>query len=396
MTSRFCVRWHDAALAVLLCTLGCVELVAPARYDGSPVWPGPMGANLALVALLTLPLAVRGRWPTLVSVMVLGAAAVGSLVLGGAEATTEFIVFIVCSYTLAAHGRRLVLCVVVLVGTAALHEVRDPHVQGVGDIVWAFGLPLAGWLLGLGVRLRQQRIGQLESDAEVAERRHAQEVAAATAAERASIARELHDIVSHLVAVIVIQAQAGSRALPHDAATAADVLETIESSGRTALGELRQLLTVLAGEPEAPTEPRASLRRLPELLEQVRGSGLEVEFHGAAPGDLPVLVDVAAFRIVQEALTNVLRHAPGASARVGLEAGSQDLVVTVEDLGSSTGTTTPGTGRGLIGMRERATLAGGSVTARAQDSGFVVRAVFPLRDADDVAPAVRAAAGVHP
>jgi signal transduction histidine kinase len=380
VTSRFFARWRDAALAVVLCTLGCVELLAPARYDGSPVWPGPVGANLALVAVLTLPLALRGRWPTVVPVIVLAAAAAGSLALGGAEATTEFVVFIVCSYTLAAHGRRVVLCLVVLTGTAAIHEVRDPHVHGVGDVVWAFGLPLAAWLLGLAVRLRQQRIGQLESDAESAERRHAEEVAAATAAERASIARELHDIVSHLVAVIVIQAQAGSRALPHDAATAADVLRTIESSGRTALGELRQLLTVLAGEPEAATEPRASLRRLPELLEEVRRSGLDVEVHGAAPTDLPVLVDVAAFRIVQEALTNVLRHAVGASARVGLEAGSKDLVVTVEDLGASTPTSTPGAGRGLIGMRERAALAGGSVTARAEDTGFVVRAVLPLAE----------------
>lgn len=386
MTSPPRARWRDPALAAFLCALGYVELLAPARYDGSPVWPGPRAVNLVVVAALTLPLAFRRRRSTSVPLAVLAVAAAAALALGGSEATTEFLVFVVCSYTLAAHGRWLVTGGVAVLAVAAVHELRDPHVHGVGDVVWAFGLPLAAWLVGLAVRVRQQRIGQLESAAAAAERRHTEEVQAATAAERESIARELHDLVSHLVAVIVIQAQAGARSLPHDPTTAASVLETIESSGRTALGELRQLLTVLSGESGgAPTEPRASLRRLPALVEQVRSAGLEVVVEGEVAADVPVLADVAAFRIVQEALTNVLRHAPGARVAVTLLARDDVLVVTVEDGGSSAHpAASEGAGRGLIGMRERATLAGGTVTAEPHGNGFRVRAVLPLHDPDGI------------
>lgn len=382
-------RWADRTVAVLLCALGYVELLVPARYDGAPVWPGPLLLDVVLVAALTLPLMFRRTWPTAVPSGVLLVAAGAAVLVGGGEATTEFLVFIVCSYTLAAHASRAWWGGILVLAVAAVHEGTDPHVHGVGDVVWAFGVPVAAWIVGLAVRVRQQRIGHLESAAISAELRHADEVTAATTAERAAIARELHDIVSHLVAIIVIQAQAGSRALPHDVGTAATVLETIESSGRTALEELRQLLTVLAGEPVgAVNEPQASLRRLPELLAQVRSAGVEVACEGDIPSDLPLLVDVAAFRIVQEALTNTMRHAPGAQARVALRTQGDCLEIEVADCGGRAAATPhgQGSGRGLIGMRERAALAGGVVTAGPHGSGFRVRAALPLSDRVGAAP----------
>src|SRR6185437_12333434 len=206
--------------------------------------------------VLTLPLALRRRWPTAVNVSILGGLALISAAFGGSEATTGFLVFIVATFTLAAYGRWPLASAAAVVGAAVVHEVRDPHVHGLSDAVWALGRPAIAWLIGWARRTRVRRIGALESEALQAERRHAEQVAAATAAERAAIARELHDIVAHAVSVIVIQAQAGSRALPARTDVAADVLTTIESSARTALAELRRLLTLLSddGDP-ATTNP---------------------------------------------------------------------------------------------------------------------------------------------
>ncbi|QDP97817.1 sensor histidine kinase [Microlunatus elymi] len=378
---------RDPLVAAVLCALGYVELFVPARYGGDPVWPGPTAANVVLVAASTLPLAWRRRYPTAAPAGALLALGLGALLLGGAEATTSFLVFLVASFELAVQGRRSVLCASFVVLVGAVHELRDPHVQGVGDVVWGFGIMMAGWLAGWAVRTRQRRIGDLEDSAARASREHAEQVERATAAERAAIARELHDIVSHLVAVIVIQAQAGTRALPREPAVAAEVLATIESSGRAALGELRQLLGMLSGGDETASEPLASLSRLPELVERCRQAGLRVEVSGEPPTGLGLLTDATAYRVVQEALTNTIRHAPGAAVRVSVRAGDGRLVLEVADDGGGGGGGAAGTGRGLIGMRERIALVRGELEVGPHDRGWRMRAVLPL---DEVAAQVGA------
>jgi signal transduction histidine kinase len=378
-------RYRDVAFAVALCTAGEYELIAGVTYDGAPVWPGDRAANAVLIPLLTLPLAMRRRWATAVCLGVFAGLALTSGLLGGGEATTGFVLFIATTFTAAAHAQRRVLCVAAALTAGAVHELRDPHVHGLGDAVWALGMLVIAWLLGSAVRTRQQRISILEKDAAEAELRHAEQVAAATAAERAAIARELHDIVAHAVSVIVIQAQAGARALPGNAATAGEILEQIETSGRTALSELRGLLTLLAdGSEAADVHPAASLAQLDELIHRCRAAGQRVELTVDEPlPELSPLADLAAYRVVQEALTNTLRHSPGAVADLRLRRRGDLLEIRAQDNGRPPRTavngSSSGSGRGLIGMRERLALAGGRlVQAEPTDAGFVVRAEVPV------------------
>jgi len=378
---RELLPWLNPLLAGALCALGYVELLAPARYQGDPVWPGPVAANVAVVAGVTLPLAWRRRFPTAAPAVALVVLGVASAVLGGGEATTTFLVFIVATFTVVAHGRFPAAGAVGVVVVGAVHEVRDPHVHGVGDVVWAFGIVVVAALIGLAVRTRQLRIGDLETQAERAEREHSEQVMAALAAERAAIARELHDMVSHLVAVIVIQAQAGARALPADVEHAAEALATIEQSGRSALTELRQLLTVLSDE-ETHQVPLASLERLGELADGCRSAGLEIALEVNQVPPLSPLCDATAYRVIQEALTNTIRHAPGARTRVAVAELDGLVDIVVEDSGGGRGAGA-GAGRGLIGMRERVALAGGAVTAGPSDGGWRVHAELPLDQTAD-------------
>ena len=244
--------------------------------------------------------------------------------------------------------------------------------------------------------VRQHRIGSLETEAAGAAERHAFQIAVATAAERASIARELHDVVSHAVSVVVIQAQVGRRALPDDVPVAQESLASIETSARNAMTELRQLLTVLTPDdetvPTTPMVPVASLRHVDALIEECRAAGLTVEAEidpGVGPGT--PMADLAAYRLLQEALTNTMRHAPGATARVSVRQCGDMLEVTAADDGAPTTgpgpshpTTGPGTGRGLIGMRERVALAGGQlVEAGRRGDGFRVHALIPAAPGHD-------------
>jgi signal transduction histidine kinase len=382
-------RSRDLALALALCAGGEYELFAHVTYGGTAVWPGPTPANAVLIPLLTLPLVARRRWPTAVCLWVFAALAVSSAALGGGEATTTFLLFIAATFTAAAHARWRSVSAVVALAAGTVHEVRDRQVHGFGDVVWALGMLVIAWLLGTALRARVQRIGALESQAAEAERRHAEQVAAATAAERAAIARELHDIVAHAVSVIVIQAQAGTRALPHDLELVAGILDQIETSGRAALAELRGLLTLLADQ-DAPVDvaPTASLAQLDHLLDGARASGLDIDLDVERPlPPLSAVAELAAYRVVQEALTNTLRHAPGATARVRLRRRGGQLEIHAEDDGARDGLRVPsaaeGFGRGLIGMRERLALAGGRlVHAGRAGTGFRVHAVVPVEERD--------------
>jgi signal transduction histidine kinase len=376
-------RNRDIALAVVLCAGGEYELFDHVTYGGADVWPGPNAVNAVVIPLLTLPLAFRRRWPSAVSLYVLAGLAVTSIVLGGGEATTTFLLFLTAVFTGAAYARRPVLVAAAAVAAGVAHDLRDPQVHGLGDAVWGLGMLVAAWLIGWAVRTRQQRIGSLEAQAvEVAER-HAEQVAAVTARERRAIARELHDVVTHAVSVIVIQAQAGARALPQRSEVAADALAQIEETGRSALAELRGLLTLLTDEDtEIDVHPAASLAQLDELLDRCRASGLRVDLDADDElPRLPALADLAAFRVVQEALTNTLRHAPGASARVTIRRSEDVLEVVAEDDGATGDArgSADESGRGLIGMRERLALAGGRLVAAGPNaSGFRVHATVPL------------------
>lgn len=375
---------------MVLCAAGEYELFAGLTYAGRSVWPGPRPANAVIIPLLALPLVWRRRRPLAACLAGLSAITIASAVLGGGEATTEFVLIIVVVYSGAAYADRPVAVGAAAAVAGVVHALRDPAVKGVGDVVWAVGLLIVAFMLGRAVHARQSRITAMQREALLREREHALAVAAAAAAERAAIARELHDIVAHAVSVVVIQSQAGARALPACPDIAARTLLTIEETARTALTDLRRLLTVLGDAESNDTQPRplGSLAQLEELINTFRASGLDVRLN--VPLDLPRLsaaAELAGYRVVQEALTNAARYARGSTVDVTLTDFDGAVTVTVEDCGGQAigRASELGTGRGLTGMQQRLELVGGRLLeAGLHEGGFRVVATIPIGENERV------------
>ena len=374
---------RDVLLALALCAGAEYELASGAAYAGRAVWPGPRLMVAALIPVLTLPMAARRRKPLLTCIGVLTAITVLSAAFGGGEATSEFVLFIAVVFSGAAYTDRPVLVAAAALVAGAVHELRDPSVHGFGDAVWMLGMLAIAFLIGRAVRARQVHIGVLQDEATQREARHREQVAAATTAERAAIARELHDIVAHAVSVVVIQAQAGARALPDHPDAAANTLTTIEDSARTALADLRRLLTVLGDDDgNRGAAPIGSLAQLDELGQTFVGSGIDVTLEmGDQLPRLTPAAELAAYRIVQEALTNAARYARGShvDVTVCVIGGNLDLRVVNSPGTAMPGVADLGAGRGLIGMRQRLNLVGGRlVTAAPADGGYEVHASIPV------------------
>ncbi|GAA3247831.1 sensor histidine kinase [Dactylosporangium siamense] len=351
---------QDAFLAVLLL------VVAVMGYDPS---------NWILGGVCAAAVAVRRRWPIPAFAVALLAAAVSP-----ADLALPLVL-----YTVAAHRRRgvslpllgaglLVATARSVYGTGGGWQYTGPFGSGGQTLEpqeGTAGIPVLGallivaWAIGWGVRSRRAYLDEL-----------ARSAALAVAAERARIAREVHDVVAHGLAVIVMQAQGGAAAFAKRPADTLAALDTIMATGRASLADMRQVLS--SPDQVADAAPVPGLADLPRLVDRVRRAGTPVELRvdGAARA-VPTAVDVSAYRIIQEALTNTMKHAgPGARARVSVTYGATELVLSSVDDGRSA---TAGTGNGQRGMRERATLLGGSVTAGpGPDGGYVVRARIPL------------------
>jgi signal transduction histidine kinase len=235
------------------------------------------------------------------------------------------------------------------------------------------------------MRARHDREVALERRHEMLEQDRAAREAAAITAERARIARELHDVVAHAVSVIVVQARGGRRALADDPGAAREAFDAIEQQGSAAMTEMRRLLGMLRDTDEsAERAPQPGLRNVDDLARQMTEAGLPVEVVvEGMPVELPPGIDLSAYRVVQEALTNALRHAGPVTAQVVIRYGEDDVEVEVIDSGPGPAAAArpgPGTenGHGLAGMRERVSLFGGQlVTETRPGGGFAVRATFP-------------------
>ncbi|GGT90539.1 sensor histidine kinase [Streptomyces violascens] len=244
-----------------------------------------------------------------------------------------------------------------------------PWGQEVGVAAWAVAIAAVAEL----VRVRREQWARERAGRAAAEKRRADE-------ERLRIARELHDVLAHSISVINVQAGVGLALLDSDPEQARTALTTIKSASKEALGEVRQVLETLRAPGEAPRSPAPGLERLPELVEQAASAGLTVETtitgksEALSPG-----TDLAAFRIVQEALTNVVRHSAARTARVAVGYESGALLLRVDDDGPPSGGDAGGSGNGLIGMRERAAALGGTIDAGpVAGGGFRVTARLPL------------------
>jgi signal transduction histidine kinase len=372
----------DVGVPVLLAVLAVTQLVA-GRPPGNP-------AVLTVSALgAVLPLAARRRYPLTVTVVVMAAVVAQVVAAGGEPATfASFLAAMVCVYTLAREAQPVPMVVgfvlvAVAVTTTALLQARTAPIH-VFDAVYPlvyFGI--AGGL-GAFVRQRALRLSAVEGRATALEGALEREAELAAGQERARIARELHDVVAHGLSLMVVQAEAAEEMLTRSPEAAAQPLRRVQDTGRQSLAEMRRLLGVLrsAGDDAASTAPQPSLRRLPDLVREAADVGLTVDVDIVGePADLALGVELAAYRIVQEALTNTRRHARARSARVRLSYSPEVLRVEVTDDGTGTGRPNPA-GHGLIGMRERAALYAGSLDAGPNpDGGFRVVAVLPLGDA---------------
>ncbi|GES33378.1 histidine kinase [Streptomyces angustmyceticus] len=270
------------------------------------------------------------------------------------------------------------------------HDGPAPWEQEFFVLAWVVAVVALSEL----ARVRREQLARARAERAAAERRRADE-------ERLRIARELHDVLAHSISVINVQAGMGLALLDSDPEQARSALTTIKDASKEALGEVRQVLDTLRAPGDAPRSPAPGLDRLPELTEQARSAGLAVEVTTeGAPATLAPGTDLAAFRIVQEALTNVVRHSGSRTARVLLIHAPGALEIRVDDDGPATAAAVgpAGGGNGLVGMRERAAALGGTVEAGPRpDGGFRVRARIPLPgtpdpgragpDADTVLPA---------
>jgi signal transduction histidine kinase len=224
-------------------------------------------------------------------------------------------------------------------------------------------------------------VGDRERRAQIAERERDLVAREAVVEERARIARELHDVIAHHVSMIVLQAGAERRVLDDANASTREVLETVERTGRSALTEMRRLLGMLRGDANESLTPQPGLSNVPTLVTQLREAGLPVELHiEGERRELPVGIELSAYRIVQEALTNALKHAGEARASVNIRYGSDSLELEIADDGTGAMTPVSSGGHGLVGMRERVALYGGRLDAgRRPNGGFAVRVLLPIR-----------------
>jgi signal transduction histidine kinase len=292
---------------------------------------------------------------------------------------------LIALYTVAAHcdRRRSRIALAGAAGGLLIVMITarwDVNIGNITSNVVVFG---TAWLIGENVRGRRAFVAGLQERAELAEATRLEEARRAVAEERTRIARELHDVVAHSMSVMIVQAGAARQVLGRDPAMATEALQSIEATGREAMTEMRRLLGVLREEGDAPDLlPQPTVKDLHALLEPCVEAGLAVtvEVEGEAR-DLPPGVDLSAYRIVQEALTNARKHAGPASATVRLRyaADALDVEVTDDGRGASGGSATESGGHGLIGMRERVELFGGDLEAGPRiGGGFAVRAHLPL------------------
>lgn len=347
--------------------------------------PGPTVVLVPSVLLWTLPLLWRRRFPFAAPACVFAVQAISAFAgeaVGGAvtAAAPLFLAF----WTLGAHNERKQAVAGVLLGAASIVVVADRDARLAADeatsaIVIFGALSLVAFVL----RRRASRAGALEKKATHLEREREDRARAAVAAERRRVARDLHDVIAHSVSVMTIQAGAARLLLAEEPQRACEPLVSVEETGRQTLTEMRRLLGILrVDEAEVALAPRPGLAALGGLLAQVRTAGLPVEFAVAGPPRaLPPGVELAAYRIVQEALTNARKHCTPVGAGVALRYGRDALEVEITNEGRYVARADGG-GHGLVGMRERVALYGGVLEAGPRaEGGYRVRARLPIEPA---------------
>jgi signal transduction histidine kinase len=355
----------DRAVAALLTVMLQIE-----------VWvTGPVPHQLVVALLgplVTLAVAVRRLHPVAVGV---GAGLLGDVVAGvwGPPSLLSYgLAWICCMYGFAVWSPPRPFAIgLTVIAVGGL-------VSAVGPVTFKSSVQFVV-VSTVVILLVNRVVGDRERRAQIAERERDLASREAVVEERARIARELHDVIAHHVSMIVLQAGAERRVLEQSDSSAREVLETIERSGRSALTETRRLLGMLRSGDDQPLAPQPRIGDVPSLISQVRAAGLPVDLViDGEQRELPAGIELSAYRIVQEALTNALRHAGDANAHVSIHYRPEALEIEVADDGRESPAARPG-GHGLAGMRERVALYGGRLdAAREPGGGFVVHVTLPV------------------
>jgi signal transduction histidine kinase len=374
---------RDAALAVLVTLL----LVSGSLGEGNPSNPADRiqfrghavpqpGAAVLLVAVACLALAWRRRYP--VTVLAVSVAAVSAYSLLGYVNGAALVAPIIALYTVATQvsvRQAFVAAVITLGILLTVTAANNPfgHISGGGYDIIPF-MVAAALFAGIAVANRRAYVDSIRDRAEQDARRRLDE-------ERLRIARELHDVVAHTMATINVQAGVAAHVLPTHPEAVAESLQAIKTASKEGLRELRAILNVLRQADDAdPTQPAPGTAQLEDLIAGARRSGLKTTFAVTGPPvPLPAAVDLAAYRIIQESLTNTIRHAGPATAAVSLGYHHDELRIDVTDTGRGQPAIAAAGGHGLAGMRERAAAVGGTVEAGPGPAGgFRVAARLPF------------------
>jgi signal transduction histidine kinase len=364
-------RWIDRALTALLLVAGEVELFARTG--------GPEPQSVVIVAVGYLTLLWRRSRPVVAGTVMFSTWVLFNLAGDDVKSVQmPLIAALFMGYAMGAYaeGRAARLAPwVIFVGVSAVTATWEDQVFT--DFIFPTAFVLLAWLAGRGVRTRTRLTEELHEAAVQAQEAHEQEIARAAADERRRIAREMHDVVAHSMSVMVVQAGGARRILERDPARAVDAAAHIEEVGRAAMAEMRRLLGLMHHGEERGPQP--SMRGLDALVERTRAAGLPVSLTvEGEPRSLPAGMDLAAYRVVQEALTNAIRHAGAAPTEVTVRWEPAHLELEIVDNGAPAANGNGG-GHGLVGMEERVRLYDGELrTGRRAGGGFEVVARLPL------------------
>jgi signal transduction histidine kinase len=377
VTERLGAWARNYGIDVIAVALTIGAIAESPFIDESNAW------MVALCGLATLGLIAR-RWYPLAGPLALPVSfVIGAIVAPAAlqVSTSPFFAAIIAAAVIGAYNdlRHAAAGLAVILAVLVFVDQRFPNTSA-GDYIWPGAFFSAAWLVGVLLNQRSVKMRELKAKAERLEHEREEQALAAVAEERARIARELHDVVGHSVSVMTVQASAVRRLLHEDQEKEREALLVVERTGREALAEMRRLVGVLRRPEEAPAKaPQPSLEHLDRLVAQVRDAGLPVDLH--VEGDALKLapgVDLTAYRVIQEGLTNALKHARAKRADVVVRYGQEQVELVVADDGEGNGAGGGG-GHGLVGMRERVQVYGGDLDAGPRPGGgYELRARIPV------------------
>ena len=359
----------DVMVAFAVLALGQLDLWGAS--NGHIV--GPRWVSAVTFAVMAGAVALWRRHPLEGLLVALAVFSLTNVVLGSSQALGGFLAATVLAYGVGAHAprRRALWGLAALVAAMAIHELFDPRLKSLGDFAGALVFDFASvgiWFVGAYVRARRELLAELKDRAD-----------RAATEERGRIARELHDLVAHGVTVMVLQAEAADEVLDSDPAVARQAIRKIQATGRTSLSELRTALGLLKQDEGRELSPQPGSEDLADLIRRTESAGLPIEYHWDGDRDIGGALSVSVYRIVQEALTNVLRHAHASAATVSVTVDHAVHIVVQDDGG---GPSPDHDGNGLPGIRARAEMFGGSMLTQAvSPHGFRVEVVMPRRPA---------------